>query len=655
MDQLFYALVILFMVILSGIICPFFPHIGSPIVQMVLGVAVSLLYADAEFILDTHLFSIIFVAPLVYYCGTTIDKRIIWKTRRSILLLSVPLVIVTSFIVGLLLNQLISAMSLAICFMVMTVLSPTDDVAVDTVERHYHIPETMMEVLKCESIFNEVISIVLFQSILAGIVSNSFDLSAVFVSFLHMSVGGVCFGAVFSLGKIVLVKWLRNQGIEEINVHTLLGVLYPFLVFLVAEHFHVSGVVAVFIAGLFQTLEYGRDNPDTIHVTITAHNIWRVLAYSLEGAAFVIVGTQLPGICKELIEESLPVSTFTVVLTILVVGAALFIVRFLWAYITLPDEACGGDDECRMSRVRGCNIFTLSGDRGAVTLATVCSIPLLLQDGTPFPYRDLILAIAMGVIVYSNIATHFVLPFFVHKKNGSATNQLSNELYISVLEDVVEQINDNITPETRFEAEIVIHNYEERIAQLRHKTETDMEEHIQQLRFHKRVTQWQYEHTMELLKEGKIDKKVADYYIGTLHRYLPKHAKLSYAAITDMIHKFRFILHFTSHEDEERKRQLAMMLESNDRYVLNKLLVTDFPKPQRGYRNEYYLMLKRKLNEPNEISQHTINEDVFTALVQYGLQLEVNYVQSLYESGTITYAVAKQMKNNIALLEMHRE
>lgn len=655
MDPFVYILVILFTVLLSGILCHFLPHIGAPIVQMGLGVLVALVYSDAEVIMDAHLFSILFVAPLVYYCGTTIEKRTVWEMRRAILQLSVPLVLVTSLLVGLLLNTLVPAMGLALCLMLMAVLSPTDDVAVDTVERHYHIPETMMELLKCESIFNEVISIVLFQSILAVVITGEFIPVAVLTSFLIMSIGGLIVGVVFSLGKIILVKWLRSEGIEGLNIHTMLGVVYPFLVFLVAEHLHVSGVVAVFVAGLFHTLEYGRDNPDTVHVTITAHNIWQVLAYSLEGAAFVIVGTQLPHIASAMLHGTLPISTPMLIVVILTVGAALFFVRFAWAYLTLPDEACCEEEGRHIARRRGCNIFTLAGDRGAVTLATVLSIPLVLEDGTPFPYRDLILTITMGIIVYSNIATHFVLPFFVHKKNEHSAGQPGSELYIEVLADVVEQIHRNITPETRIEGEMVIHNYEERINALRRKADLDLEDHSQQLLFYKKITQWQYEHSMHLLREGKIDKKVADYYIGSLHRYLPKHGRLGYAVVTEIIHKFRFIVHFSSIGDETRKQQLALLLHSCDLYVMDKLLITDFPRAQRPYRNEYYLMLERKLSEYDSSVDRPVDEDVFSALTQYGLQLELNHVQQLFEAGQISYSVAKQMKDKIALLEMQRD
>lgn len=654
MELMIYMMVLLGAVLVAGVICRFLPFLGAPIVQMVVGVLLALLNMEHTIPIDSHLFFMVFVAPLVYYCGMTIDKRTVWKTRHSILHLSVPLVIVTAVVVGVLLNWMIPGLGMVLSLMLMMVLSPTDDVAVDTVERHYHVPETMMELLKCESIFNEVISVVLFQSILGMVLDGTMAPVNTLLSFLKMSVGGLLIGSVLSLLKVMLVRWLRSEGIEGLNIHTLLGVIFPFAVYLIAEAIHVSGVVAVFISGLSHTLEYGRDNPDTVHVTITAHNIWQVLAYTLEGAAFVLVGMQLPGILMALASDSMSVSARTVLIVTLVISVLIYCVRCLWAFLTLPAETYR-EEGAAMSRVRGCTIFTLAGDRGAVTLATVCSIPLVLSDGTPFPYRDLILAIAVGVIVYSNINAHFILPFFVHKKNEHAQALPEDEIYIGILEEIVDELHRSVTPDNRVEAEIVIHNYEERISALRRKSESALEEHMNRLLFYQRVTDWQYEHTMELLEQGKIERKVAEYYVGTLHRYLPRHGKLGYATLVELVHKFRFMMHFSGHEDTARKQQLAMMLESNDRYVLEQLLVTDFPKEQRGYRNEYYLMLKRKLAAPRTDGERRLDEEVFTSLSRYGLQLELNQIQLLYESGGISFAVAKRMKDRIALLEMQSE
>ena len=44
-------------------------------------------------------------------------------------------------------------------------------------------------------------------------------------------------------------------------------------------------------------------------------------------------------------------------------------------------------------------ILTISGVRGSVTLAGAFSIPFVLDDGSPFPERSLIIFIAAGVIL----------------------------------------------------------------------------------------------------------------------------------------------------------------------------------------------------------------------------------------------------------------
>lgn len=55
-------------------------------------------------------------------------------------------------------------------------------------------------------------------------------------------------------------------------------------------------------------------------------------------------------------------------------------------------------------------LATFAGVRGAITLAGVLSIPLLLPDGTPFPGRYLLVFLATGVILFSLVCGIIILP-----------------------------------------------------------------------------------------------------------------------------------------------------------------------------------------------------------------------------------------------------
>jgi NhaP-type Na+/H+ and K+/H+ antiporter len=58
-------------------------------------------------------------------------------------------------------------------------------------------------------------------------------------------------------------------------------------------------------------------------------------------------------------------------------------------------------------------IFGWSGMRGVVSLAAALSIPVLLENGQPFPYRNLILFITFIVILVTLVIQGLTLPWLI--------------------------------------------------------------------------------------------------------------------------------------------------------------------------------------------------------------------------------------------------
>ncbi len=55
-------------------------------------------------------------------------------------------------------------------------------------------------------------------------------------------------------------------------------------------------------------------------------------------------------------------------------------------------------------------VASVGGVRGAITLAGVLTLPLMMPDGTPFPARDLAIFLAAGVIIFSSSLPTFLMP-----------------------------------------------------------------------------------------------------------------------------------------------------------------------------------------------------------------------------------------------------
>jgi CPA1 family monovalent cation:H+ antiporter len=129
---------------------------------------------------------------------------------------------------------------------------------------------------------------------------------------------------------------------------------------------------------------------------------------------FLLIGLQLPSIIQQLGDTSLSkailyglVISFVLILTRLActLGASPF-TSFMSRFITVADPHPGW---------RNPLIFGWAGMRGVVSLAAALSIPLLISEGRPFPFRNLILFITFIVILVTLVFQGLTLPWLIRK------------------------------------------------------------------------------------------------------------------------------------------------------------------------------------------------------------------------------------------------
>ncbi|MNC24351.1 Sodium, potassium, lithium and rubidium/H(+) antiporter [compost metagenome] len=142
-----------------------------------------------------------------------------------------------------------------------------------------------------------------------------------------------------------------------------------------------------------------------------------MLLFILNGMVFLILGVSVPDVV-EVIYHDQSLNNFKVAGYVLVITALLIVLRFLWIYIYSIFESRRLKVE--YSPLKSQLITSISGVRGAVTLAGAFSIPLYLGDGSLFPQRDLIIAIAAGVILMSLLIASVLLPLLADKEETAA-------------------------------------------------------------------------------------------------------------------------------------------------------------------------------------------------------------------------------------------
>ncbi|AIQ73863.1 MULTISPECIES: Na+/H+ antiporter [Paenibacillus] len=417
METFLVVLVLLGLIAISNIINRFIPFVPIPLIQIGLGVVVVLLPLGIHMSLEPELFFVLFIAPLLFNDGKRTPRNELWNLRAPILMLALGLVFATVLIAGYSINWMIPTIPLAAAFALAAILSPTDAVAVSAIAGRVHLPKSIHRILEGESLMNDASGLVAFNFAIAAAVTGIFSLPKASISFVIIALGGLIVGAILAFLLIRFSVFIRRLGMEDITVHVLLQILTPFIVYLISEEIGVSGILAVVAAGIIHAVEKDRAVSPQYKLQLVSASTWSVLLYILNGLVFLILGLSIPDVI-EVIYRDTAVDNLMVIGYVLAITLLLFVLRFIWVYVF--SLAGAGLQKMEKSSIKSMLILTISGVRGAVTLAGAFSIPFVLGDGSPFPERDLIIFIAAGVILMSLLIASIFLPILAGKEEPVA-------------------------------------------------------------------------------------------------------------------------------------------------------------------------------------------------------------------------------------------
>jgi Na+/H+ antiporter len=413
------VLIMLSLVIVSSVLARVLPiSLPLPLIQICLGVLVAIFTEDAV-VLEPHLFFLLFLPPLLFIEGWRIPKAGLLNDAGMIFELAFGLVIFTVLGIGLFLHWLIPAMPYAVCFALAAVLSPTDPVAVSSLTKKMPIPKRFMHILEGESLLNDATGLVCLRFAIAAALTGVFSLPDATLVFLWLVVGGVGSGVALTF-VVTLTKdfFYRHFG-EESGTQILISLILPFAAYILAEHINSSGILAAVAAGI--AMSYAEQSGRAMASTrVRRHVVWDVIGFSLNGVIFVLLGEQLPSIYKGARDVILtdgvhgPVWLF---LYVAVVTIALAVARFTWVVVSM--KLSDYINKLKKNEVPpsfslgAALLMTVSGVRGAITLAGILTLPLLMSDGSEFPSRDLAIFIAAGVIILSMLLATIFLPLVI--------------------------------------------------------------------------------------------------------------------------------------------------------------------------------------------------------------------------------------------------
>ncbi len=652
-----YILILLICILLSNVISRFLPYLSIPIIQIAMGAIIVIINPMFNIELDPHTFLLMFIAPLLFYDGKHVDKKSLWKERKNILLLALALVFATVLVVGALINWLIPPISLAASFALAAALSPTDYVAVSALSKKIDLPNKVVHIIEGEGLMNDASGIVCFKFALAAALTGTFSIFNATINFFFVALGGVIVGLILEMVLINFEKWINSLGMEDLTVEVLLQILTPFVVYLISEEvFNVSGVLAVVAAGMVNTISNSKSKYDAIRLKEVSENTWSVLVYILNGFVFLIVGLQLPSIITTAFLEA-SINTPVAILYVLIISFMLLFLRFIWVLFmySIGDKS---DEASIKVNWYDALLTSLSGVRGSVTLATILSIPLTLENGKPFPNRDLILFLAVGVILVTLLIATFILPLLA-KKDSTEEADYSEKLkkaQIKVWKDTIETLKSRESDNPYVGMAIAEYKYQ--ISQIERGNTYYKSWEIRSKEEKKLLIncfKMEIENTQRLLAENIIDEETAFECESILENKiriesLATALSVSLKRVSRMIMFFKRRKRVKTVEDKNKIIAIHDTNAVNADYIIKYLSnnITEDNKKVYTKVIDYYKGIKLMSRRP---IINRIDKSEKKKIEVISLQIERYTIQSLFEKGIISWSIASELRKNLNYIE----
>lgn len=388
-----------------------------PILLVIVGVGIGFIPTMNEIEINPEIIFLVFLPPLLYDASFNISPKHFKTNLSTISTLAIPLVFLTTFWIAVVSHYIIPGMSWPLSFVLGAILSATDAVAAVNITKGLDIPEKTLTILEGESLINDASALVAYRFAVAAVMGSAFIIWKATFQFVFLLGGGFLVG--FVMGKILtlILKKVRNNT----NVTVSFMLLMPFVTYLIAEHLHVSGVIAVVILGLAMARVSNRIFPENLKNN--ARSLWDVIIFLLNGLIFILIGLNFRYILKDIDDGMiLPYIGYAAIITI--VALLTRMVRIFFQKINLQKKYLKNDSKKRkvsehaLLDSKNSFIITWSGMRGIVSLAIAMGLPKFLEDGTPFPQRNAIIFISVAVVLITIIGQGLTLPWVVKTING---------------------------------------------------------------------------------------------------------------------------------------------------------------------------------------------------------------------------------------------
>ena len=282
------------------------------------------------------------------------------------------------------------ALPFTYCLVFGALISPTDPVAVLGILKRVKVPPSLEAKIAGESLFNDGVGVVVFTIIVAiatGSAGDDLGTASIAALFLGEALGGAALGLGAGFVAFYAMRHVDEHNLEVIMTLALVTVTYA-----AAHWLHVSGPIAVVVAGLLignHGMRFAMSDKTREHIT----TFWSLSDEILNSLLFMLIGFEIVVVAGE------PRYLAAVALAIPLVLASRFV------SVSIPITVLARFTDFTKGAIR---TLTWGGLRGGISVALALSLP-------PSGEREAILAMCYGVVIFSVVVQGLTMERLVRR------------------------------------------------------------------------------------------------------------------------------------------------------------------------------------------------------------------------------------------------
>jgi CPA1 family monovalent cation:H+ antiporter len=381
------------MLIASGVaVASRYIKVPYTIALVLVGFFVGILRVFPEIKLSEDLIFLLILPPLLFEGALNMDIGNLKENIKPISILALIGVLISVIFTGYAISILLS-LPLSISLLFGAMISPTDPVSVLSTFKKLGADKKLTTIIEGESILNDGTGIVIFGILLETIKSGSFGFENIvsgIITFLFVVAGGFIVG--FAIGYLAY-KVLAY--IDDHQIEIAITLIIAFGTYLIAESMHVSGVIAVVIAGLIIG-NYGRYFSMSPTTRVALITFWEFFVFVVNSIVFLLIGIDIH--FDKISEYWMAIA---ISIPVVILGRAFAVYPLLFINDKYSDKLPKSWK----------HIIFWGGLHGTIPIALALSL-----EGVA--YRDMIASMVFGVVFFSLVIQGLTLEFFVNRIFG---------------------------------------------------------------------------------------------------------------------------------------------------------------------------------------------------------------------------------------------